>query len=124
MREGNITRLRSYFNKQKIVEKEWMDSNKRGMAYKLRISLTEAKIIVKNAFANRTRNPKGTPREELKCHYHHPEFCNILDHVDARSKDCFAHGLSAQERDTILSQIFDEAVQKQLSSQENQGEYW
>ena len=83
------------------------------MAYESGIALKEARKVVRNLLDN--RNAKGTPTDQLRCKYFHPNYCTKLGHKDARSKDCFANRLTKEEQGIVLNAIFDEAVQHQVA---------
>ena len=120
-KSGKLMRCRNKNSKYSEAKRDYMKSLNEGLAYESGIALREAKRAVKNAPI--IRNPKGTTKEKMRCKYHHPQFCTKLGHVDAKSKECFAHGKSAIERNAIIKHIFDEAVQKRMNEMANVGEY-
>ena len=83
-----------------------------GMAYESGIALKAAAKTDKDSPGY--RNPKGTRPEDMRCKYHHPDFCNKRGHADARSPSCYAKSLSKKEQDNILAVILREAVEKEF----------
>ena len=51
------------------------------------------------------RNPKGTPADQLKCPYHHPLYCTVLEHLSCANKRCAMKLKSKEERDAALKMI-------------------
>ena len=90
-----------------------------GMASNSGISLQKAKQKVKNL--PQTKNNNDIPKEQWRCKYYHPKFCQKLGHRDARSQDCYANALSKKDRDAVLKVILDDAVQKQLLLVQEEG---
>ena len=81
------------------------------------VALPESSVGVHNirkSYPPVSRNPKGTPKDQRRCKYHHPHYCTSLGHVDARNKSCYAHQLQSEKRDVVLSTVFDEAVQRRV----------
>ena len=91
------------------AKKHFFDELRTGMAYESGIALKAATKTVKDSPS--VRNPKGTRPEDMRCKYHHPDYCNKKGHADARSPSCYAKSLSKKERDDVLSAILREAAQ-------------
>ena len=56
------------------------------------------------------RNPEGTPQNVWRCKYHHPKFCNVLGHKDARSPFCVMKKANVSKRLAADKAIFQEKV--------------
>ena len=111
---GKIARGRARSEKFSAAKREYFEQLRTGMAYESGIALKEARKVVKNLPSNRSK--KGTPTDQLRCKYFHPNYCTKMGHRDARSKACFANRLTKEERAIVLDTIFDEAVQNQMAT--------
>ena len=111
-KNGKILRGRTKSEKFAVAKKNFFDELRTGMAYESGIALKTATKTVKDS--PECRNPKGTKPEDMRCKYHHPDFCNKRGHADARSPSCYAKSLSKKERDNILAVILREAVEKEF----------
>ena len=106
---GKILRGRIKNAKFATAKKNFFDELRTGMAYESGVALKAATKRVKDSLE--TRNPKGTRPEDLRCKYHHADYCTKRRYADARSPDCYAKSLSKKERDNVLTVILQEAVQ-------------
>ena len=112
---GKATKSRLKYEKLAKLQRDAMDSYKSGLGYESGLALAAAVKSVKNSpMMTKQRNPPGTPKEKLRCKYHHPNFCAKLGHRDARSHDCEMKYKSTKERNEAEKIIFHEAVQKEL----------
>ena len=91
------------------------------MTYKSGIAVKQEKKAIKDVPLN--RNPKGTTKEQLRYKYNHPDYCTSLRHADARSGMCYTHKLRATQREVVLKEILDEAVQKRVQNGLGDGTY-
>ena len=82
------------------------------MAYECGVALKAATKSVKDS--PNIQNPKGTLPQDMRCKYHHPDYCDKRRHADAHNPSCYAKKLSKKERDIVLTAILREAVQKQF----------
>ena len=112
MKAGKVTRGRGRSEKFNLAKKGYLEELRIGMAYESGIALKNAKKAIK--YAPVERNPKGIPRDQWRCKYYHPSYCNALGHADARSHNCFAHSLTAKEREVVLNTILNEVVQRRV----------
>ena len=110
-KEGKAAKSRLKYDKYNKAQQEYLSQHKSGLAYGSGIALAVAKKKVKNSPSSSDRNPAGTTKSMLRCRYHHPKYCVVFGHRDARSKECFAHSLSAEERSKVVSEIFNEAIE-------------
>ena len=98
-----------------------MNDEKTGKTYGAGVALKTAKKKAKNTLTAASRNPKGTPKELLRCPYHHPLYCTVLGHTSCASKECGAKPKIKAERTAILLHIkkleIDEELRKELQDQ-------
>ena len=87
------------------------------MGYKSGIAAVAAKKTLPTA---KDRNPKGTPQEQLRCPFHHPKYCTLLGHRDARSKVCMMHGKSKEERSAASKVIQKELIDMEVERMKNE----
>ena len=73
-------------NTQNIAQQHAVDSHSAGLGYESGLALASAIKIIKDAPI--TRNPNGTPKNLWRCKYHHPKYCDVLGHNDAKSPFC------------------------------------
>ena len=118
---GKISRGRIKNEKFATAKKNFFDELRTGMAYESGVALKAAAKTVKDT--PEIRNPKGTRPEDMRCRYHHPNYCNKRGHADARNNDCYAKSLSKKERDDVLSEILKEAVQLEFQKITVGGKY-
>ena len=78
-KEGKISRGRIKSQKFAAAKKNFFDELRTGMAYESGIALKAATKTVKDSPLQ--RNPKGTRTEDLRCKYHHPDYCNKRMHA-------------------------------------------
>ena len=117
MKERKIKRNKCKHDKLAAAQQADAIAHKAGMDYSAGIAINEAKKRAVEAASNNKRNPKGTPKELLKCKYHHPRFCTVLGHSSVTSKSCFMHGTSKEERDAAMRTIMNELVTAELKAQ-------
>ena len=110
--EGKKARGRLKNEKYAVARKNFFEELRTGMAYESGIALKAARKSVKDS--PDIRNPKGTLPQDMRCKYHHQDYCDKRGHADARSPSCYAKKLTKKERDVILAAILREAVQKQF----------
>ena len=91
------------------------------MAYESGIVVKQAKKAIKDAPVN--RNPKGTTKEQLQCKYNHPDYCTSVGHANARSGICYAHKLTATQREVVSKSILDEVVHRRVQDGAGDGTY-
>ena len=123
--EGKKLRGQKKYEKVRVAQEEWEEMQRTGVGYNPGMAAATA-IAKKKAKANlpsaAERNPKGTPKELLRCIYY-PSFCNCLGHRDARSKECGMHGKSKQEVDAAKKKMLSDAVAEEMRKMKNSGEY-
>ena len=102
--EGKGKRRKGYRDKFDQLHKDQMNDAKSGMQYGSGVALEEAKKQAKRILTAE-RNPKGTPKEQLRCPYYHPLYCTILGHDSCRSKECGVNNKSAAERKEIVKEL-------------------
>ena len=107
---------------KKLVDAQNADlaAHKAGLEYSTGIALSEAKKRAIESTSNHRRNPIGTPKNKLRCKYHHENYCSILGHTTATSKDCRMHGASKKERDAASIFIMNELVKKELETKKDE----
>ena len=93
-----------------------MMKHSEALVYGSGIVLVEAKKSAKLKQDNARQTNKSIPREERRCKYYYPSGCTHLDHSDAKSKVCFANGLSITKRKVLLGVIFKESVDKEIGT--------
>ena len=77
--EGKRKRSTKKNEKLNCEKQEFIDGHKVGMEYKTGVAVAAAKKNLPTAIE---RNPKGTPKEQLRCAYWHLLFCTIRGHND------------------------------------------
>ena len=104
-------RKRSKRKREKLQRAQQLDTaaRKEGTAYESGMAFKAARRNAKKATTNKIRNPEGTPQRELRCRYHHPDFCTTLGHTRV-SSSCFMYKRSKAERDAAAEQIRDEQI--------------
>ena len=117
-KEGKIRRSNLKYKKLKTAKSEYLLQQRTGMEYSTGIALAAARKTVRTEPSSKDRNA-GVEREKWRCIYHHPDYCVVFGHKDARSKACYAHALDAKERKLVLDSIFKEAVEKQVKNCSN-----
>ena len=87
-KEGKQARGRLKNEKYAAARINFFEELRTGMAYESGIALKAATKTVKDSPA--IRNPKGTLSQDLRCKYHHRDYCDKRGHADARSPSCYA----------------------------------
>ena len=117
-KKGKASRSNLKYEKYNSAFKKQQDGHKEGMGYKSGIAAVAAK---KNLPTAKDRNPKGTPQDKLRCPFHHPNYCTLLGHRDARSKVCMMHGKSKEERSAAAKVIQKELIAIEVEKMKNEG---
>ena len=118
---GKLKRRKGEFEKQAEQHRGQMDDARTGKTYGAGVALAAAKKTAKEKHTAAARNPKGTPKECLRCPYYHPQFCTVLGHTSAASKSCAMNGKSKEERNSILATIKKWQIDAELALQSTDG---
>ena len=116
--KGKKLRSKRKYEKLDQANEDWLEMQRTGVGYQTGMAVQAKKNLPRPA----DRNPKGTPKELLRCVYY-PTFCNRLGHRDARSKQCGMHGKSAKERVDANKSMLETALAGEMSRLSNSGEY-
>ena len=73
---GKTRRSQSKTAKQNDAHKTQLDAYKEGTFCEYGVAMAHAKKTLKAI----SRNPEGTPADQLKCPYYHPKYCTLLGH--------------------------------------------
>ena len=115
IRQGSIEgkRKRSTKKNEKLnrEKQEFIDGHKAGMEYKTGVAVAAAK---KNLPSASDRNPKGTPKDQMRCPYWHPSFCTVRGHSKCNNKDCAMRSKTKEEREAAKQFILNELVQNEI----------
>ena len=115
IRQGAIEgkRKRSTKKNEKLNREkhEFIDGHKAGMEYKTGVAVAAAK---KNLPSASDHNPKGTPKDQLRCPYWHPLFCTVRGHNNCNNKDCAMKPKTKEEREAAKQYILNELVQNEI----------
>ena len=118
---GKTKRRKVYNEKFGKAHAKQMNDIKTGKTYGAGVALKTAMKKAEKNLTAASRNPKGTPKELLRCPYHHPIYCTVLGHTSCASKECAANPKSKAERQAILLHIkkmeVEEELQKELREQ-------
>ena len=114
--DGKLKQRRKDFAKMDQIHKEQMNDRKTGKTYGAGIALVAAKKRADAKLTSASRNPKGTPKEQLRCPYYHPLYCTKLGHTTASSKDCAMKHKSVDKRKAILAELKKLVVNQELES--------
>ena len=90
-----------------LATKRFVEGHKAGLEYCAEIAVAAA---MKNIPTASDRNPKGTPKDKLKCQYYHPCYCTKLGHSNCNSNDCAMKMKSKDEQAAALKDIRDSQV--------------
>ena len=83
-----------------------------GLTYESGIALAGAKRRVKEK--DKHRNPPGTKKEDLRCPYYHPLFCDVKGHTSMASAACKMKGKSKNEVKSAKAIIAGDMLKNQL----------
>ena len=76
---GAKTKQRKVYNEKfGKAHAEQMNNVKTDKTYGARVALKTAMKKAQKTLTAASRNPKGTPKELLRCRYHHPIYCTVL----------------------------------------------
>ena len=92
------------------AHKDWLELQRTGVGYETGMAVAARKNLRKPS----AQNPKGTPKESLRCEYY-PQFCNTLGHRDAQSKECDIHGTTDEEKEAAKKSMMDKAVAEEMN---------
>ena len=120
-KEGKMRKSDGKYKKFNKAQQEALDSYSAGLGYESGLALSAAIKEIKDSPVE--RNPKGTPKEKLRCKYHHADYCDVLGHSDARSPFCKMKMLNVSERKAIEKIIFKETIERQLVITSNLRKY-
>ena len=104
------TKKNEKLNREK---QEFLDGHKAGMEYQSGVAVAAAK---KNLPSAADRNPKGTPKDQLRCAYWHPLYCTTRGHNDCRNRNCAMRLKSKEEREVAKQYILNELIQNEISA--------
>ena len=122
-KEGKLKRSKNKHDKIREELKQDILSQSSGMTYETGIALKSAIKDAKHLTSSDCRNPKGTLKDEWKCPYWHPNFCETLGHKSARSPQCGMYKSDKSDRDDALQKIMDEHIERELQKQGNLGKW-
>ena len=100
--EGKMKRSAHKYDKYNSAFKKQRDDHEQGLGYQPGIAAAAAK---KNLPAASGRNPKGTPKSQMRCPYHHPSYCTLLGHSSAAAGVCALHKKSKEVKDAATKLI-------------------
>ena len=119
--EGKTKRSAGKYDKYNSAFKKQRDDHKQGLSYQPEIAATAAK---KNLPAASARNPKGTPKSEMRCPYHHPSYCTLLGHSSAAAGVCALHKKSKEVKDAATKVIMGELIAIEVSRMKDECMYF
>ena len=99
------------------AHREQMDDARTGKTYGAGVALATAKKQANAKLTAAARNPKGTPKELLRCPYYHLLHCTALGHTSAANKECGVKHKSKEERIVILATLKSMQIQEELALQ-------
>ena len=111
-KQGKMKKSSGKYAKYASAQKQALDSHSAGLGYESGLALASAIKKIKDAPI--TRNPKGTPKNLWRCKYHHPKYCDVLGHKDAKSPFCKMKQKNVSDRVAAEKYIFKELVDRQL----------
>ena len=95
---GKRPRRKNKFSKYKTAQREYIKQQRTGDCYQSSIALAATKKVVMASPSVSDRNQPGTTKDKIRCLYHHPNYCVLLGHNDAKSDGCYTHTLTPTER--------------------------
>jgi hypothetical protein len=113
---GKRKRSQSKYEKLRKEHQNDIAAQAAGKQYQSGIALRQATKKAKKNTSRATRNPKGTPKEKLRCAWHHTNYCRILGHALPTSKDCFMHRKTKAQRNEATIHIMEEHIAGELKS--------
>ena len=118
---GKSRRSRQRTEKLKQDIKQDMMAKKDGTTYETGVAMAIARKGAKNSTSSKVRNPKGTPKQLHKCPYWHPDFCQMMGHSSAMSRECFMFRKSKEERGSAVQRIMEDHIERELEIGRNLG---
>ena len=118
-KEGKSTRRKTDLEKHGQYHREQMDDLRTGKMYGSGVALATAKKAAKAKLTSAARNPKGTPKDQLRCPYYHPLFCSKRGHTSAASPFCGQKSVSKEQRMANLAIIENMKIEELLLVQGN-----
>ena len=122
-KKGKVRRRKDFMVKFGTMQQEQQADAKTGKTYGSGVALATAKKQATANLAAKTRNPEGTPKSQMKCSYHHPDYCTVLGHTTAGSKECGVHCKTGEERKQILVVLRKLEIDQQLQSVQEHGKF-
>ena len=117
---GKTRRSQSKTAKQNDAHKTQLDAYKEDIFYESGAAMAHAKKTLKAL----PRNPEGTPADQLKCPYYHPQYCTLLGHKSCSFPLCRMKTKSKDESAAALKVILDESVNQKVKRNELLGMYF
>ena len=114
---GKLQRRKTDLEKFAEAHREQMDDARTGKTYGAGVALATAKKQANAKLTAAARNPKGTPKELLRCPYYHPLHCTALGHTSAANKECGVKHKTKEERIVILATLKSIRIQEELALQ-------
>ena len=119
--EGKMKRSAHKYDKYNSAFKKQREGHEEGLGYQPGIAAAAAK---KNLPAAAARNPKGTPKLQLRCPYYHPSYCTLLGHRDARTEGCAMYKKSKEVKDAATKVITGELIAIEVSLLKDEGKQY
>jgi hypothetical protein len=118
---GKSRRSNQRRNKLKDEHRKDMEAQKTGMLYETGIAMKQAQRGARHLTSAQSRNPKGTPKDKLRCRYWHRDYCQVYGHSVASSNDCFMKTKSKEEREAAATRIMEENIETELRVNSEKG---
>ena len=112
---GKLQQRKTCLEKFIEVHREQMDDVLTGKTYGAGVALATAKKQANAKLTAAARNPKGTPKELLRCPYYHPLHCTVLGHTSAANKECGVKHKTKEDRIVILETLKIMQIQEELA---------
>ena len=116
---GKLKRRKTDIEKFADSHKEQMEDARTGKTYGAGVALAQATKQAKDKLTSAARNPKGTPKELMRCAYFHPLYCTILGHTSAANSQCGVKYKTKAERTVILATLKKIQIEEELVLQNN-----
>ena len=82
--KGKVRRRQTFMSKFHEAHKEQMNDAITRKTYGAGVAVKAAKKTAKDKHTAAERNPEGTPKDQMRCAYHHPLYCTVLAHTTPR----------------------------------------
>ena len=116
--KGKKSRSERKYDEFNKATKDWENLQVDRIGYESGIAVTPAKKKLPKA---KDRNPKGTPKDQLRCPFYHM-YCKLLGHQDTRSKHYQMHGNEKKkEREDAKKVIETEVINSEALRLAKQG---